>query len=277
MGFSIGGALDVVSGGAFSGSGLAHLTGMEEGTIAGAVEGGVNKLLGEEVKASSGINPFNITTATGTGAFNPATGNIESQLTPEMQALFAGQQAQATGAFGRVAGAGRQAEQLSRGFLSEAGQFDPFAAAEEQFTRLDALLEPGRTKQRTGTAAGLLSTGRLGGTAGDDIQIGLEGELERQRQGLLSEQFTAAQDVQDRLVGRGTALGAFGTQQQLGQQALGTQSLQNVLGIDAQQQAALATAGGLTRAAPVEAQPGAFQSILQGGLTAGIGALAGKI
>lgn len=242
-----------------------------------ASPGNINSLLGEEVKASSGVNPFNITTATGSGAFNPATGSIESKLSPEMQALFGSQVEGATGAFGKVAGAGDQASALSQGFLSEAGEFDPFAAAEEQFGRLDAILEPGRTKQRTGTAAGLLSTGRLGGTSGTDVQVGLEGEIERQRQGLLSEQFTKAQDVQDRLVGRGTSLGAFGTQQQLGQQAIGTQSLQNALGIDAQQQAALATAGGLTRAAPVDAQPGAFSSILQGGLTAGLGALVGGI
>jgi len=237
------------------------------------IKSGVNSILGEEVEASDGVNPFNITTATGSGAFNPVTGNIESQLSPEMQALFGGQVSGAQGAFGQVAGAGTQAQDLSAGFLSEAGEFDPFAAAEEQFGRLDAILEPGRTKARTGTAAGLLSTGRLGGTSGTDVQVGVEGEIERQRQGLLSEQFQGAQNVQDRLVNRGTSLGAFGTQQQLGQQAIGSQSLQNALGIDAQQQAALSTAGTISRGAPVAGQPGAFDDILKGAAVAGLTSL----
>lgn len=247
------------------------------GSVVSKIGGLVDGALGGGTETIAGVNPFSVTTATGTGAFDAATGQATSTLSPEMQALFNQQTQAAAGAFGNVAGAGQQAQDLSSGFLSQAATFDPFAAAEEQFNRLDAILEQGRTSARSGTAAGLLQTGRLGGTSGNEVQANVEAQIENQRQALLAEQFQGAQAVQSNLVQQGTNLGAFGLQQQMGQQGIGTQSLQNALGIDAQQQAALSTGSGLTKTQPIQGEQGAFSSILQGGLTAGIGSLVGMI
>lgn len=182
---------------------------------------------------------FNQTSDTGFTSSLDAEGNVVSGMSPEMLGLFEQGVGQAGEFAGEVRGAGAQAAELGAGFLGQAGTFDPFAAAEEQFSRLDAILEPGRQRTREGTSSGLLATGRLGGSAGNLVQAQVEGEIENQRAQMLNQQFTAAQDTQDRLVQRGTGLGAFGLQQQAGTQQLGQGALQGALAIDSQRQANL--------------------------------------
>jgi hypothetical protein len=376
---------------------------------------------------SSGVTSFGVNTGVGSSSFDASTGMATSTLSPELQALFGGQLAQAGGFFNNVPTAGQGAYDASgallglsgqtqggvanagatslatgqglvgqglgyfnqlpsagqgalnvgaglvgqgvgqlstapsagqtnidrgTGFLDTASTYDPFAVAEEQFNRLDAILEPGRTSARTGTAAGLLSTGRLGSTGGARAQSEVESAIERERQMMLGDQFQIAQNVQDQMVGRGSTLtqlglqergqaqdigtqnvatglgvgqfgmgqqaqtadigsmllsgglstgqfglgeqsqqqmlasqqlqdalqsGAFGLSMQTGQQGLGTTALQNAMGLDAQQQAQLGLGSQLTKTTADQGEQGMFESILQGGLTAGFGALLGGI
>ena len=267
---------DALTFGAVSATGIPAVLGSRSG-LTGVAEDVVNGMFGEPVEAQGGVRPFMQESNLGTTALNPKTGEIISEMSPEMQRLFDAGISQAADFQSQVPGAGQQMMDASGGFLSSATQFDPFAAAEEQFNRLDAILEPGRKNARTGTAAGLLATGRLGGTAGNQAQAAVEGEIERQRQGLLSDQFTAAQGVQDSLVNRSLALSQGGLQQKAGFQDLGMGALSQALGIDSQLQSQLALGGQLTKDQPVQAQQGAFDSILQGGLTAGLGTLIGSI
>ena len=111
---------------------------------------------------------------------------------------------------GMAPGAGAGALGLSEDILGTLGGFDPFDAAEQQFGKLDAILEPGRTQARTGTAAGLLASGRLGSTAGARTQGAVETAIEQERQALLADQFGRATDVQSQLAQTGMGLGAFG-------------------------------------------------------------------
>ncbi len=258
-------------------TGIGAIAGSDHTGVGGAIKDGVNGIFGDAVQAKGGVNPFSQTSSVGTTGLNPATGEVVGNLDPALQGIFDQGVGQAGAFQNQVPTAGRQASELGAGFLEQAGEFDPFAAAQTQFDRLDAILEPGRSKARSGTASGLLSTGRLGGTAGNDVQAQVEGEIEQQRQQLLGQQFTGAQQVQDSLVNRGTNLGAFGLQQQAGQQALGQGALAGALGIDSQLQSQLALGGQLTRDAPVQAEQSGFDAILQGGLTAGVGALVGMI
>ena len=228
-----------------------------------------DSLLGAGQEGSSGVNSFGGTSSVGSTRFDAATGQSTSTLSPEMQALF-GQGVSQSGMFaGQVPGAGAQAQDLSAGFLSQAGEFDPFAAAQTQFDRLDAILEPGRQRQREGTAGGLLTTGRLGGSAGNLVQAQVEGEIEAQRQGLLSKQFLGAQQVQQGLVDRGTQTGAFGLQQQLGTQQLSQGALNSALGIDSQLQSQLALGSEMTKTAPIAATKSGAQELMGGMLQGG--------
>lgn len=190
--------------------------------------------------------PFKTRSDIGKGKFQ--NGKITSKLSPELQALFDTQLDQGADQLAGVPDAGEQSLGLSEGFLSEVGSFDPFAAAEEQFTRLDSILEGGRSRSRTGQAGGLLATGRLGGTSGNDAQAAVEGQIEQQRQQLLGDSFESAQRTQQGLVDRGVQTGAFGMQQQAAQQNLGQQSISGAFGIDSQLQSQLALGGQLSGA-----------------------------
>lgn len=238
-----------------------------------SVMGVGDTLFGEGQAASTGVNPFSVSTGVGTGSFNAGTGASTASLSPELAGLFSQYLQQAGNFAAAVPSAGAETKEMGGGFLSQATTFDPFAAAEEQFARLDAILEPGRTRARTGTAAGLLSTGRLGGTAGNEIQASVEGEIERQRQSLLGSQFTAAQDVQDRLVGRGINLRSLGLTEQAQTANLGQGALSSALNIDSQLQALLGLGSNITKTAPIAPTASGTQSIIQGAASSGLGAL----
>lgn len=106
---------------------------------------------------------------------------------------------------------GKTALGLSQDVLGQLGSFDPMTAAEEQFNKLDAILEPGRTRARTGTSAGLLASGRLGSTAGARTQGEVESRIEQERQALLADQFGKATGVQQQLADLAGGLGGFGS------------------------------------------------------------------
>ena len=233
------------------------------------VGGFVNNLLGGGgVQSGTGVVDFNQTSTLGTTGLDASTGQITSQLSPELQALFDSGIGQYGAFSAAVPNAGAAAQEQASGFLSAAGAFDPFAAAEQQFNRLDAILAPGRTEARSGGAAGLLATGRLGSTAGNRLQGEIERQIEQQRQSMLVDQFNSAQNVQDQMVNRGIALGTYGQQKQLTQQQLATGALGNAFGIDSQLQAQLGLGSQLTKSGAMREQPTAFQDILKGGAAA---------
>ena len=194
-----------------------------------------------------------------------------------MQAIFDQGQEQAGAFFSQVPQAGAQAQGMSEGFLGQAQEFDPFAAAETQFSRLDEILARSSGQERTGTQGALLASGRLGSSAGARVQGSLEQGIQDQRAQMLDRSFMQAQQVQDSLINRGTTLGAFGQQQQAGLQALGTGALNTSLGLDAQQQGQLALGSNITKHEGQAAQQSGLQSIIQGGLTAGAAKLGGMV
>ena len=239
------------------------------GGIVDKAKGLVSGAFTDREAGAIGQSPFQMTSDTGFTGSLDAQGNVKSGMSPQMLRLFNQGVGQAGMFAGQVPGAGAQAQDLSAGFLSQAGELDPFAAAQIQFDRLDAILEPGRQRQREGTAGGLLTTGRLGGSAGNLVQAQVEGEIEAQRQGLLSEQFLGAQQVQQGLVNQGMQTGAFGLQQQLGMQQLSGGALSGSLALDSQRQANLGLGSQVSGAI------GATQPELAPAHQAGIGFLSG--
>lgn len=154
----------------------------------------------------------------GGGLFD-TTGAGQITLTPEMQAI---QQ----GLFGQAGGTplGQQATELGAGFLGQVGEFDPFAAAQTQFGRMEDILTPGREQQRLAQESRLFSQGRLGSTGGAQQQKALEQTFSQQQAQNLAAALGQAQGIQGQQIQQGMALGAFAPQQQ-------TQALQNLLGI----------------------------------------------
>lgn len=235
--------------------------------------GVVDSILGTEATPASAIGrpSFDISGGLTTGGFDAATGEVTTGLDPRLAGLQE-QLLGGAGAFLGEAGAGSQLRGLQEGFLGQLGEFDPFQAAETQFNRLDTILEPGRTRARSGTAASLLSSGRLGSTGGARTQAALEGEIERQRQTLLGEQFEGAQRVQQGLFGLGAGLQGL-EESRFG---MGQQALAGALGLDTQALQALGIAADVS--APVGVDPGkesGFSSLLGGALGAA-GSFAGS-
>lgn len=141
-------------------------------------------------------------------------GGLSSSLSPEQLAF--GQQATETGA----------------GFLQSAGQFDPFAAAETQFGRMEEILAPGRDRARESLEGRLLRQGRLGSTGGGRTQEGLETAIEQSRRSNLYDAFGQAQGVQQQQANLAQLFGGLGLGIEQGQfqQQLG--GLQGALGLE---------------------------------------------
>jgi len=207
---------------------------------------------------------------TGGGLFDTSfkDGQGTIALTPEMQAIQ--QQmlgtAQTGGAFGQQAGA------LGQGFLGQAGEFDPFAAAQTQFGRMEDILAPQRDQQRLAQESRLFSQGRLGSTGGAQQQQALEGAFAQQQQQGLYDALGQAQGIQGQQISQGLALGQMPGQQQ-------TQSLQNLLAMQqsGQQQLMGGVVGGGTQST---SGPGLGQTLGSGliegslpGIQQGIGGL----
>lgn len=268
----MGGVVDVVSKGTGGFFGLDSVLDLGIGdTVKGAL--GDDGSRGFDVQEAS---PFSVDTGGFSGSFQG--GQLTGQMSPELQRMYDQQLQQASMFGGLVPGAGRGLALAGNRALGQLGSFDPFAAAEEQFSRLDAILEPGRQQARAGTAAGLLSSGRLGSTAGARTQAEVEGEIERQRQSLLGEQFMGAQQTQQNLANMALGLTQGGTQQQAALQGLSQGALGGALSLDSQLQAALGLGSNVSKPAAVAQQEQGFgEQLVQGGITAGLGALIGLI
>ncbi|NIV28779.1 MAG: hypothetical protein GWN58_04470 [Anaerolineae bacterium] len=133
-------------------------------------------------------------------------GDVGFQLTPEQQAQVAALQAGAvpaiTGAGALspgVLGAGQAGLAQAQQALAGLGAFDPMAAAEERFGRLDEILQRRRDVDRSALESRLLAQGRLESTAGARQMGEFEAGIERERAQLLDRQFGEAQAAQANL------------------------------------------------------------------------------
>lgn len=173
---------------------------------AGAASGVLGALMGGG-QGSGGTSqtyqPF-LTNIQGGGLFNTSFGpqGANIALTPEMQAIQSGLFGQAQGATPLQ----QQYQQLGQGFLGQVGAFDPFAAAETQFNRLESILAPQREQQRQAQESRLYAQGRLGSTGGGIEQQAFQQAVENQRTQNLVNALGQAQDIQGNLISRGTAL-----------------------------------------------------------------------
>jgi len=191
-----------------------------ESLAAGAGNTLLGGLLGGGGGSSSSVtttpNPLAIS---GGGLFD-TTARGQINLTPEMQAIQSGLFAQAGGQdpFQQQAGT------LGAGFLGQVGEFDPFAAAQTQFGRMEDILAPQRDQERMAQESRLFSQGRLGSTGGAQQQQALESAFLQQQQQGLYDALGQGQAIQGQQIAQGMALGQVPLSQQ-------TQSLNNLLGI----------------------------------------------
>lgn len=163
-----------------------------------------------------------LTNISGGGLFNTAfgPGGATINLSPEMQAIQSGLFSQAQG----LSPLQQQYQQLGQGFLGQVGAFDPFAAAETQFNRLEAILAPGREQQRQAQESRLYSQGRLGSTGGGLEQQAFQQAIENQRAMNLVNALGQAQDIQGNLINYGTTLSNMPI-------SLQDQALSNLIGV----------------------------------------------
>lgn len=153
-------------------------------------------------------------TSSGLGDFNVKGDQITTKLSPEYRQIVE----QLVGAFGGASpsyspetlGLGKAATQTGAGFLESLGSYDPFAAAEEQFNRMDAILAKGRERDRTALEEKLLRQGRLGSTGGGISEEALAAAQEDARQKSLIDAFGQAQGVQAQKAQLAQSFGAFG-------------------------------------------------------------------
>lgn len=110
----------------------------------------------------------------------------------------------------------QQLSDLGQGFLNQVGSFDPWQAAETQFSRLEAILNPARERERQAQEARLFAQGRLGSTGGGIEQEATQTAVEQQRAKSLIDALAQAQDLQGTMLQRGTSLGMMPYQMQSG-------------------------------------------------------------
>jgi hypothetical protein len=128
----------------------------------------------------------------------------------------------ATGALGEagaarpgVSGLGQAATGAAESAFGALGSFDPMTAAQDRFDKLDSILQPGRERTRSGLESRMFAQGRLDSTAGSRELADLEAGFQRERAGMLDQQFGQAQGAQQNLAGiaqglTGTAAGVQG-------------------------------------------------------------------
>lgn len=180
---------------------------------------------------------------------------------------------------------GSSATQAGAGFLNQLQTYDPFAATEEQFNRMEAILEPGRARSREALEGKLLRQGRLGSTGGSLSEQGLEAAIEESRRANLAGAFGEAMNAQRQLADLGTGVGAFGTdientQLQRMLQGLGTATSLEAMPFELAQLAATLSgqrSSHQLNAAQLNQNSGGFGNILSGALSSGLSAYTGGL
>ena len=207
---TVGGLAGTYFGGPAGGAAGSAIGGMLDDDSSGAA-GTMQGAAGAAGQAAA-FNPYGVQGAFGTTSFDGNQANI--QLSPQMQQIqdLYGQQALGFAGQGQTA-LGTQAGALGQQFLGGI-QADPFQAAETQFGRMEAILNPSRERQRESLEARLLKQGRLGSTGGALQQEGLETAIDQSRQQGLVNALQQSQALQMQQAGLGQQLGLFGQQQQ---------------------------------------------------------------
>lgn len=183
----------------------------------------------EEAAAGAQFNPYNVTGPGGRATFDGNQANVA--LSPEMQAYSDSLGARAEGLFSNPTnGASRRATHAGNRAFAELGDFDPLAAAEGQFNKLESILEPGRDKARAGLESRLFSQGRLDSTGGAAQMGEFEAAIEQERQRNLYNSWDQAQATQTSMINNATGLSQFGFNMEGGLFDRGLQS------VDAQRQ-----------------------------------------
>ena len=126
-----------------------------------------------------------------------------------LQGGATGDLAAARGLSPDLARAGGQAFDAAGKAFDSFGSFDPMTAAQERFDKLDTILGEGRERTRSGLESRLFAQGRLDSTAGSRELADLEAGFQRERAGMLDQQFGQAQTAQSNLAG--IAQGLTGT------------------------------------------------------------------
>jgi hypothetical protein len=98
-----------------------------------------------------------------------------------------------------VSGLGAQATGAAGQAFGALGSFDPMTAAQERFDKLDSILQPGRERTRSGLESRMFAQGRMDSTAGSRELADLEAGFQRERAGMLDQQFGQAQGAQANL------------------------------------------------------------------------------
>ncbi len=181
----------------------------------GLFGGGGNQARGAAERAAKGISfrPEALDVA-GLGSVGVGPGGgITTQLPEEVrgiqQNLFGAASPALAAAGGLVdpAAAGAQSLFGAGGqALAQLGSFDPLTAAEQQFQRLEGILNPIRERETAGLEARLARQGILTGTAGAQRLGERQAGIERERQRGLLNQFQAAQQAQSNLANIGLSL-----------------------------------------------------------------------
>lgn len=246
-------------------------------------------------KSVAAVRPTDLTVAgLGGAAFDPATGQVTLTQDPRMQAnmrmldVLGKQQGGGAGALaGEVTGYGQQALGTAERLLSEAGGFDPLAAAEQRFQRLQSVLQPERERRQQALESRLFKQGRLDSTGGYRGQADLEAALAREDAMLLDRQFQEAEQARQAALTGGLQAGAGGTTAQQSQfqqflQALGAQGdvaaaplrvagvSQDIAASEAARRAAASGAIGNFNTTMAGTAQGGFGAAL-GGIVGGIG------
>jgi hypothetical protein len=198
---------------------------MPIGAIAGGLASGLaGDLLGGGDSGGAEPIPFTPTTVTGPFGVTNATpalpgiaAQVQTTLSPELQAIQNLLLGQATGAFATpttvspyLTGAGTSASQAAQGAFGALNTFDPNQATAEQYALMMQLLGPQQQQDALALEERLYQQGRLGSTGGS-----LEQQALSQAQNLANVQAyldsqTAAQQAQQNLASLGSTTGAFG-------------------------------------------------------------------
>jgi hypothetical protein len=250
--------------------------------------------LGKKYAPPVYFKPYGLTTSAGTTAYDPDTG-----FTVGLSPQYAGIQQQALGGLGGVL-----PQLMQAGMAPSEFQYDPYATAQDIFSRESALLQPQFQQQQEAMRSGLFGSGRMGlMLAGESVGAGAGGMVnpdafglgraqsqtlanlaasasERAQQAELQRYNVMTGMEQQRLANlSGLTQGLFG----MGTQLTGLESQLMQLGLTAEQarSAAAANAGtigaGLGSAAiNAQLQGAQMQAQTMGGLFGGLGTAIGQ-
>jgi len=182
--------------------------------------GGVNidKTMEERAQRAIGFEGTNLSFGDiGSVRFDPTTGAAEGTVRGPNKGIAdalarEGRAGLLEGANLRpdVAALGEQQVKTGADLLSTVANFDPMAAAETRFNRLQGILDKSRNRTRDSAESRLLAQGRLGGEGGARQLEGLEAAFAEEDARLLDSQFGEAEAAARGGIADALAIGGAG-------------------------------------------------------------------